>query len=686
MSDPAVSVVLSVSDDLSLLTWAIESLRRQTLGDWELLPVGAGAVGATREFLDCAATADQRIRLVEHPFLRGRAAAYSAARGYLIAYLDSGGEFYHDHLARAWEGRGRGDVLVFRYDLIADVAGSPDAGTATRYDPLTRHDKLFSESVVAAIGVVHRRELLARIEPFTDGPDYRSAVEADDDLWRKLARVGARFVYIPAASGKWRVRSDTQLSLRPAASPCAVPPALVAVTVHNAVEKRQMLIPRDETGTVARIFGEGKYDGVPVDKLRVPPVIVDVGANVGVFALYAKLRFHRDAIVHCFEPHLPTIELLRRNVRELPGVTVHPFGLGRGDVTAELRLDPRSSAGHSIKAEHVRHPEGIARVTLRDAGAVWDDLGLGEVDVLKLDACGCEGDILEALGPHLTQVRFVLVALNCVTDRPRIEALLPRHQLVIETTRTAEPGLLKFVRLDLRGEMAARVTVHSTHIAGVGPADRTPVMSGFAATSRARGSSYFPRVMFASYHCYHDSASGAALCTRDLFALLTARGWACRVFTGPNLDDPVAPPVGDKLRAYPTTQMARGRFGNADFTLYHSQAGGFPVTMFAPDPPAATRSPTQEEARAFAAVLSDAIREFRPDVVLTYGGDDASRAVVEAGRAVGAAVVFWLHNRAYTDATIFRDCDTVVVPSEASRGHYRDLLGLESVVLPGPWM
>ena len=27
-----------------------------------------------------------------------------------------------------------------------------------------------------------------------------------------------------------------------------------------------------------------------------------------------------------------------------------------------------------------------------------------------------------------------------------------------------------------------------------------------------------PRVMFASYHCYHDPASGAAICTRDLFA------------------------------------------------------------------------------------------------------------------------------------------------------------------------
>ncbi len=37
------------------------------------------------------------------------------------------------------------------------------------------------------------------------------------------------------------------------------------------------------------------------------------------------------------------------------------------------------------------------------------------------------------------------------------------------------------------------------------------------------------RLLFASYHCYFDPSSGAALSTRDLLELLARRGWSCRV-------------------------------------------------------------------------------------------------------------------------------------------------------------
>ncbi len=70
-----------------------------------------------------------------------------------------------------------------------------------------------------------------------------------------------------------------------------------------------------------------------------------------------------------------------------------------------------------------------------------------------------------------------------------------------------------------------------------------------------------PRVMFASYHCYHDAASGAAICTRDLFAALAARGWRCGAFTGPFLDDPAATPTGVTLRDRPGVTSAPGTAG-----------------------------------------------------------------------------------------------------------------------------
>jgi hypothetical protein len=76
------------------------------------------------------------------------------------------------------------------------------------------------------------------------------------------------------------------------------------------------------------------------------------------------------------------------------------------------------------------------------------------------------------------------------------------------------------------------------------------------------------------------------------------------------------------------------------------------------------------------------IREFRPQVLLTYGGDAVARAIIELGKRHGLAVVFGLHNFAYQDRELFRDVDRVIVPSEFSRLWYRDRLGLECGVLP----
>jgi glycosyltransferase involved in cell wall biosynthesis len=189
--------------------------------------------------------------------------------------------------------------------------------------------------------------------------------------------------------------------------------------------------------------------------------------------------------------------------------------------------------------------------------------------------------------------------------------------------------------------------------------------------------------MFASYHCYHDPASGAAVCTRDLFAALAARGWRCGAFTGPFLDDPAASPAGVALRERPGVTSAPGSAGTSKFAVHTAPGpGGFPVTVFAPDPPAPAKSPSPEEAAGFLAVLAEAMRRFGPEVVLTYGGDPASRGVVQLAKRAGARVAFWLHNFAYPDRAAFAGCDAVVVPSQFSREHHRESLGIECVALP----
>jgi glycosyltransferase involved in cell wall biosynthesis len=193
------------------------------------------------------------------------------------------------------------------------------------------------------------------------------------------------------------------------------------------------------------------------------------------------------------------------------------------------------------------------------------------------------------------------------------------------------------------------------------------------------------RVLFASYHCYHDPSNGAAVCTRDLFGLLAGQGWACGVLTGPFLDNESANPVSKLLADLPGLQTVHGTVGDLTFSVHSIvDAVGFPVSTFDPDPPAPHREPTQDESEAFLETLRRVLIEFEPDVVLTYGGDQASRGIAALAHRAGAKVAFWLHNYAY-GAWCFDEYDAVIVPSAHTRDHYRTVAGIEATVLPGPF-
>lgn len=88
-SAPLVSVVLPTRDRRDLLARAIESVQKQSYGNWELLIVDDGSVDGTAEFL--AGLAGERVRCFRHHGAGACAArnvALAQARGDLIAYLD----------------------------------------------------------------------------------------------------------------------------------------------------------------------------------------------------------------------------------------------------------------------------------------------------------------------------------------------------------------------------------------------------------------------------------------------------------------------------------------------------------------------------------------------------------------------------------------------------------------------
>jgi glycosyltransferase involved in cell wall biosynthesis len=193
------------------------------------------------------------------------------------------------------------------------------------------------------------------------------------------------------------------------------------------------------------------------------------------------------------------------------------------------------------------------------------------------------------------------------------------------------------------------------------------------------------RLLFASYHCFMDLSSGAAISGRDLLHLLAGRGWQSRVFSGPQLDFEEGRPLPQLLHDFrlPFTER-RGTAGDLGFALLDLQHAGIPVTLF--QAPAAPRgaAPGHVDGGVFLALFEQVLQEFRPNVVLTYGGHWLAEATIARARRRGVPVVFWLRNCAYREADLFRQVNGILVPSEFTARHYLRTLGLTCTALPSP--
>lgn len=226
MGLPLLSVVTPVFNAARFLPRAYASLRAQSLADWELLAADDGSTDGSPEALDAVTAADPRVRVYRHPTNRGptaaRNTALAAARGELVAYLDADDEFYPDHLARAHALCARADVFLFPYERVDERPG-PDFGHRTTHDPAARLHAIASETIGVPLGVVHRRDLLARTGLFDEALGRHRGRDEDGDLWRRFARAGARFPAVPHQSGLYHIRPDSLARTRPPAPTPAAP-------------------------------------------------------------------------------------------------------------------------------------------------------------------------------------------------------------------------------------------------------------------------------------------------------------------------------------------------------------------------------------------------------------------------------------------------------------------------------
>ncbi|MFQ5905309.1 MAG: FkbM family methyltransferase [bacterium] len=142
-------------------------------------------------------------------------------------------------------------------------------------------------------------------------------------------------------------------------------------------------------------------------------IVVDIGANIGVFTLYAAKRTRNT--VYAFEPFPGNAEFLRRNAERsgFSNIITRASAIGCKVGTARLYLS-RISGGHRL-FDHYGEIKlrTFIEVPMTTLERVIDDNSIKQIDFLKMDCEGAEGSILTSTRPeYLMRIRKIAMEFH----------------------------------------------------------------------------------------------------------------------------------------------------------------------------------------------------------------------------------------------------------------------------------
>jgi FkbM family methyltransferase len=146
-----------------------------------------------------------------------------------------------------------------------------------------------------------------------------------------------------------------------------------------------------------------------------PKTIIDVGANVGQFAV-ASSYIYPKSTVYSFEPNPPCASQLQKNVDGLSNVKVYQLALGdaSGEIEFHVNSHSHSSSILPLASSHLdAFPDArestIIRVEVSTLDKVFEGVEMQHPVLLKLDVQGYELQVLLGGQELLAHVDYVLL-------------------------------------------------------------------------------------------------------------------------------------------------------------------------------------------------------------------------------------------------------------------------------------
>ena len=208
---PTVTVVIPAHNRAGTIPVAIESVRRQSFEDIEIIVVDDGSTDGTADIARSIALGEPRLRVLSHPVNRGAQAARNtgirAARGEWVAFLDSDDRYYPDSIRLRLDEARRTGLGVIHSACDAITRGGTEAPFAVPPVQGDVYKALLTAPAPMFQGLLVKRELLERIGLL----DERVPAYQEWDSSIRLAAV-SHFGYVPAPTFLYDLGTEGAIS------------------------------------------------------------------------------------------------------------------------------------------------------------------------------------------------------------------------------------------------------------------------------------------------------------------------------------------------------------------------------------------------------------------------------------------------------------------------------------------
>jgi FkbM family methyltransferase len=181
------------------------------------------------------------------------------------------------------------------------------------------------------------------------------------------------------------------------------------VIAQGAGMEQVFFVPDGGECVVDEVFIRGGYDcflgGVNLS-------ILDIGGNVGAFALWAVTRFP-GSCVRSYEPVKEVFDCLMKNTSSYPMIEARHFAVSTSEeLTIKVNKDRFHTSGNGFSHASTDDVEERVVPTIHPREIV------GEFDIVKVDTEGAEVDIIENM--DLSKTSIVMVEIHSRADYERL--------------------------------------------------------------------------------------------------------------------------------------------------------------------------------------------------------------------------------------------------------------------------